>query len=411
MTLSSTLPRIESLDLTTKGERPTRALVRVDFNVPIVQGQVSDDLRIIEAARTIEWLLRRDVTVVLCSHLGRPKGKPDPKLSLSALVPKLSEVFGKRVNLAPLPPSTEASKVVEEAGVGSIVLLENVRFDPREEAGDEEFALELASLADVYVNEAFSVSHRPHASITGVPKFLPSAAGFGLLHEVCMLSRLFAPQERPYVAVLGGAKVKDKIGVVSALLDKVDEICIGGGMANTFLAARGLRVGGADVEEAQLAAVRATMEAANTKRKVVHLPSDVVAAQRFDKDASYEIFEVDSVPSDWIPLDIGPETARQYADAIKAAGTVFWNGPMGVFEWNAFAAGTFAIAEAVAACNGFTVVGGGDTASALKACGHVADVSHVSTGGGASLEFVRDEDLVGLRALREARQARKIDRG
>ncbi len=402
MTGVSQLPRIESLELGPRGERPTRALVRVDFNVPLEDGRILDDTRIKEAARTIEWLLRREVVVVLCSHLGRPKGAPDPRLSLALLVPRIAEIFGQPVSMAPLPPLPEAEATVSKAGAGALILLENLRFDPREEAGDEGFAAELASLADVYVNEAFSASHRAHASITGVPRLLPSAAGFALIHEVQMLSRLFAPKERPYVAVLGGAKVKDKIGVVERLLEKVDAICIGGGMANSFLAAQGIEVGAARIEEDQVEKVEAALEAAAAAGKEILLPSDVVAAERFAEDAAHDTFEVGSVPDEWIPLDIGPKTAERYSEVVKSAGTVFWNGPMGVFEWAPFASGTFALAEAIAACKGFTVAGGGDTASALKACGHTADVSHLSTGGGASLELVRDEDLVGLRALRES---------
>lgn len=402
MTPLSGLPRIETLDLTPRGKRPARVFVRVDYNVPIEDGRVVDDLRIKESVRTVEWLLRRDVTVVVCTHLGRPGGRPDPQLSPAPLVPILTDVFGTTVHPAPLPPSVEAGAVVEAAGAGGLVLLDNIRFDPREEAGDFEFASELASLADVYVNEAFSASHRSHASIAGVPRLLPSASGFCLRREVEMLSKLFAPPGRPYVAVLGGAKVKDKIGVVASLLAKVDTICIGGGMANSFLAAAGKTGDAGKVEKEQLEAIERALEAAGEAGKEVLLPTDVVAAERFEQDSSHGVFEVGSVPEGWMPLDIGPETAERYSQVISAAGTVFWNGPMGVFEWNAFAAGTYRVAEAVAACGGFTVAGGGDTASALKDCGHTADVSHVSTGGGASLEFVRDEDLVGLRAIRES---------
>jgi phosphoglycerate kinase len=399
------LPRIDTLDLSPRGDRPPRVLVRVDFNVPIEDGRVVDDMRIRESARTIEWLSRRDATVVLCSHLGRPGGHPDPHLSLSPLIPRLADIFGKSVSLAPLPPSKKASELVENAGAGGIVLLENVRFDPREESGDEGFAAELASLSDFYVNEAFSASHRAHASVTVVPRFLPSAAGYALIHEAQMLSKLFDPAERPYVAVLGGAKVKDKLGVVASLLEKVDKICIGGGMANSFLAALGIDVGAAKVESEHFDTLRQALDSAKDRGKEILLPTDVVAAERFEAGSPHGVFDVDSIPQGWIPLDIGPSTAARFGEAIAAARTVFWNGPMGVFEWEDFASGTFAVAEAVAACDGFTVAGGGDTASALKACGHTADVSHLSTGGGASLEFVRDEDLVGLKALRESEPA------
>ncbi len=407
MSASADLPRLEDLDLSRRGSRPTRAFVRVDYNVPLEDGRVADDLRIRESARTVEWLLRHDVTVVLCSHLGRPGGKPVPELSLTPLVGPLSDLFGRRVSLTPLPPAPEAQAAVEAAGPGGIVLLENVRFDPREEAGDDRFATELASLADVYVNEAFSASHRAHASVTGLPRLLPGAAGFGLVHEVKMLSRLFDPPERPYVAVLGGAKVKDKLGVVEALVSKVDVLCVGGGMANTFLAAQGHGVGAARVEEDRFEGVLRALDAADRAGKKVLLPTDLVVAEAMEPEAYRRVVAVGEVPEGWIPLDIGPSTAEEFGRAVSSAGTVFWNGPMGVFEWEPFAKGTFAIAEAVASCDGFTVAGGGDTAAALKASGHSADVKHLSTGGGASLEFVRDEDLVGLAALRQSARSRQ----
>lgn len=396
------LPRLESLDLAPRDGRPVRVLVRVDYNVPMADGKVVDDLRIRESARTVEWLLQRDAVVVLCSHLGRPKGKVVPELSLRPVIPSLRGILGIEAEHIGFPPDFEATKVLSKARPGSLFLLENLRFDPREEAGDPEFASQLASLADVYVNEAFSASHRSHASVTGVPALLPSAAGFGLVHEVTMLSRLLDPDKRPYVAVLGGAKVADKLGVVESLLAKVDVMCVGGGMALSFLAARGLEVGAGKVEPEHFDSLRAAVDEAEALGKQVLVPSDLVVADAFEPTARHEVCRADRVPSGWFPLDIGPETVARFSRAIEDAQTLFWNGPMGVFEWEAFSAGTAGVAEAVARCGGFTVAGGGDTAAALKATGHTADISHLSTGGGASLEFVRDGDLVGLEALRRS---------
>lgn len=399
---AAALPRPESLDLSLREGRPCRVFVRVDYNVPIREGRVTDDLRIKESTRTLEWLLRRDTVLVLCSHLGRPKGKVVPELSLRPVAERLEELLGARVELLPLPPAEATASAVREAKPGSIFLLENVRFDPREEAGEEGFARELASLADVYVNEAFSASHREHASVTGVPRLLPHAAGFGLLHEVSMLSKLLDPERRPYVAVLGGAKVRDKLGVVQSLLEKVDGLIVGGGMALSFLAAKGLKMGSGRVEPEFFEDLRKAIGDAEAAGKRVLLPVDLVVAERFEEAAPHTICASEEVPEGTYPVDIGPRTIEMFAGAIEEARTVFWNGPMGVFEWQPFCGGTFAVAEAIAGCEGFTVVGGGDTAAALRASGHEGDVTYVSTGGGASLEFVRDGDLPGLRVLRES---------
>jgi phosphoglycerate kinase len=399
---AAALPRPETLDLSRREGRPCRVFVRVDYNVPIKEGRVTDDLRIKESTRTLEWLLRRDTVLVLCSHLGRPKGKVVPELSLRPVAERLEALLGAHVELLPLPPAEATASAVREAKPGCVFLLENVRFDPREEEGEKGFARELASLADVYVNEAFSASHREHASVTGVPRLLPHAAGFGLLHEVAMLSKLLDPERRPYVAVLGGAKVRDKLGVVRSLLEKVDGLIVGGGMALSFLAAKGLKMGSGRVEPEFFEDLRKAIGDAEAAGKRVLLPVDLVVAERFEEAAPHTVCASEEVPEGTYPVDIGPRTIEIFAEAIEEARTVFWNGPMGVFEWQPFCGGTFAVAEAIARCEGFTVVGGGDTAAALRASGHEADVTYVSTGGGASLEFVRDGDLPGLRVLRES---------
>jgi phosphoglycerate kinase len=354
-----------------------RVLLRADFNVPITNGRIDDDLRIQAALPTITWLQERGARVTACSHLGRPKGKPDPAYSMEPVRARLTE----------LAPGVE--------------LLENLRFDPGEEANDPAFVQRLIEGQDLYVNDAFGAAHRAHASIVGPPQFLPSAAGRLLAKEVEVLGGLFDSPRRPFVTVLGGSKVSDKLGVITALLAKCDRLVIGGGMCFTFLKAQGYSVGASLLEEDQVEVCQKLL-AAHGERFV--LPSDITGATGFEPDAEVRQFGR-SLPPNFKGLDIGPGSAAEFSDVITEARTVFWNGPMGVFEDDRFAAGTRTIAQAVADCRGFTIVGGGDSASALKKFGLDGEVDHVSTGGGASLEFIEQGDLPGLEALRGAPNA------
>ncbi|HVE77026.1 MAG TPA: phosphoglycerate kinase [Actinomycetota bacterium] len=384
--------RLRSLeDLRLEGKR---VLLRADFNVPLKDGKIVDDVRIASCLPTIDYLLGRGASVICCSHLGRPKGKADPDLSLAPVAEALGESLSMKVTLtsAPNGPATELPD-----GARSVALLENIRFDPREEENDPSLAAELAALADVFVSDAFGAVHRAHASVAGVPTLLPSAAGFLLAREVGVLSQLVESPPEPFVVVLGGAKVSDKIGVVRNLLGRATRILIGGAMANTFLAASGIDVAGSRIERDRLDEVKETIKLAGDK---LILPQDVVQASEFAENAEYEVTEVGGFKDGWMALDIGPETAERFAQEIGGAATVLWNGPMGVFEWEAFAHGTRTVAEAVAASDGFTVVGGGDSAAALKQFGLTEDVSHLSTGGGASLEYLEGKSLPGLEVLK-----------
>jgi phosphoglycerate kinase len=371
--------------------RSRRVLLRADLNVPLEDGRVADDFRVRATLPTIRELLDRGARqVVVCSHLGRPKGRPDPRLSLAPVARLLQEALGLPVPLAPTP----TGPVPPEARVA---LLENLRFDPGEEGGDPAFAARLAALADVYVDDAFGAVHRAHASVEAVARLLPAAAGRLVEREVAALGRLLEGPERPFVAVLGGAKVADKLPVVRSLLRRVDRLAIGGAMAFTFLVARGGRVGRSPVEEGMVREVAALLEEAGER---ILLPVDALAAPAPSPDAPRRQVPADRIPDDLAGLDIGKETARAFVDAIRAARTAFWNGPMGVFEVEGFAAGTRAVAAAMAGADAFTVVGGGDSAAALRRFGYAERVSHVSTGGGASLEFLEGRELPGLAPLR-----------
>jgi phosphoglycerate kinase len=362
-----------------------RVLLRADFNVPLEDGEITDDLRIRAALPTIQWLQEQGATVTACSHLGRPKGKPDPKYSLDPVRKRLEE----------LAPGVE--------------LLENLRYDAGEEGNDPAFVQKLIEGQDLYVNDAFGAAHRAHASIVGPPQFLPSAAGRLLAKEVEVLGDMLAMPKRPFVVVLGGSKVSDKLGVIQALLGKADRLVIGGGMCFTFLKAMGHSVGGSLLEEDQVETCRTLLE--GTGGDKILLPSDVTAlgpgGEIGNPAAGGEVRQLGrSLPADWKGLDIGPGSAAEFGDVIGEARTLFWNGPMGVFEDDRFAAGTKAVAHAVAECKGFTIVGGGDSAAALAKFKLDDEVDHVSTGGGASLEFLEHGDLPGLEALRKATNAR-----
>jgi phosphoglycerate kinase len=392
------LPALEDLPVS----EGTRVLLRADFNVPLSakdgHSVIEDDMRIRAALPTIEWLRAKGAAIIACSHLGRPKGAPDPKYSLAPVAARLGELLGTEVALAPDVVGPEVTAMAEGLRPGDVMVLENLRFHPGETAGDEDLGAALAALADCYVDDAFGAAHRAHASVVGPPRHIPSAAGRLLTDEVTALGRLLEAPDRPFIALLGGSKVSDKIGVIDALLERCDLLLVGGAMASTFLAAQGFAVGDSLVEFDQVEQCRSRLATGR-----VSVPTDAVVARDIAPDALSAVVAADGVPDGWKILDIGPSTAAGYAAEVARAGTVFWNGPMGVFEMEPFAAGTRAVAEAVATADGYTVVGGGDSAAALARFGLADGVDHLSTGGGASLEFLEQGDLPGLRALREGK--------
>jgi phosphoglycerate kinase len=390
------LPRLEDLP---KLHRK-RVLLRADFNVPLRDGRVEDDLRIATVLPTLEWLHEQGASVVACGHLGRPKGRVDPQYSMAPVAERLGELLGREVPLAPQVVGQQAASMASSLEPGDVMMLENLRFEPGETQNDAALAVSLTEMADVYVNEAFGASHRAHASIVGPPPVLPCAGGRLLFREVEVLSALLGEPKQPFVGVLGGAKVSDKLGVIGALLDRCDTILIGGAMAFTFLAAQGHEVGDSLLEPDRVDDCRRLLETGRVK-----VPVDVVIAQDLAPDADTRIVPAGRIPRGWKGLDIGPESAAIFSDAIDGAANVLWNGPMGVFEMEPFAAGTKAVAEAVADCRGFTVIGGGDSAAAIRQFGLADRVDHVSTGGGASLELIEQGDLPGLAALRNGKRA------
>jgi len=378
-----------------------RIFIRMDFNVPQGEkGNIDDDTRILLSLPTIRFASDAGGKVILASHLGRPKGKRDPKFSLAPVAEKLSKLIGKKVALAPDCIGEEVQKQIEGMKEQEIVLLENLRFHPEEEKNEEAFSRALASLCDVYVDDAFGAAHRAHASTEGMARFVKTvAAGFLMMKEIDSLEKALVSPQKPYVAVLGGAKVSDKIGVIQNLLDKVTTLLVGGGMAYTFLKAKGFQVGKSLVEEDQIGFSLNLLEKAKGKIKFL-LPSDHIAAERMDIQAKREIVKNDKIPSGWVCLDIGPETAKTFSEEIKSAKTIVWNGPLGVFEMEPFSQGTFAIARAIANSSAFSIVGGGDSVSAVNKAGVADRISHISTGGGASLEFLEGKKLPGIEALR-----------
>jgi phosphoglycerate kinase len=378
-----------------------RVFIRVDFNVPQDEkNNITDDTRVLLSLPTIRFASEAGGKVILASHLGRPKGKKDPKFSLAPVAERLSQLLGKKVALAPNCIGEEVQKQIGEMKGGEIALLENLRFHPEEEKNGEAFSRALASLCDIYVDDAFGAAHRAHASTEGMTRFVKTvAAGFLMMKEIESLEKALVSPQKPYVAILGGAKVSDKIGVIQNLLDKVTTLLIGGGMAYTFLKAEGFQVGKSLVEEEQTGLSLNLLEKSKGKIKFL-LPSDHIAAERMDIQAKREIVKNDKIPSGWICLDIGPETVKTFSEEIKSAKTIVWNGPMGVFEMEPFSQGTFAIAKAIASSSAFSIVGGGDSVSAVNKAGVADRISHISTGGGASLEFLEGKKLPGIEALR-----------
>jgi phosphoglycerate kinase len=378
--------------------RGKKILVRVDFNVPIKNGVVGDDTRIRAALPTLEYLLDHNAALILCSHLGRPKGERLPEASMRPVADHLSKLMGKPVIFSEECIGPVAEKAAAALRPGEILVLENTRFYPGETKNDPEMSKQLAKLADIYVNDAFGSAHRAHASTEGVAHYLPSVAGFLMEKEIQYLGQAVTDPKRPFIAILGGAKISDKIGVIKNLLMKADQVLIGGGMANTFFKAQGYPVGDSLVEDEALDTARQLVKEGNIR---LRLPVDIVIADRFEAEAEKKLMSMGPVPDGWRIMDVGPNTVSAYQKALSGAGTVVWNGPMGVFEFPRFADGTFGVAKAVAECGATTIVGGGDSVAAVKAAGLSEKITHISTGGGASLEMLEGLTLPGVAALQD----------
>ncbi len=385
-------------DIDVKGKK---VFCRVDFNVPMQNGAITDDTRIRAALPTIQYLMEQGAKVILASHMGRPKGEVKEDLRLTPVAIKLSELLGKEVAKADEAYGETVKAQIEKMNDGDVLLLENVRFYPGEEKNDPELAKEFAALADVFVNDAFGAAHRAHASTEGIAKHIPAVSGFLMQKELDVLGKAMSNPERPFTAIIGGAKVKDKIGVIENLLDKVDNLIIGGGLAYTFIKAKGYEIGTSLLEEDKIDLAKSFMQKAEEKGVKFYMPIDAVIAPEFGENVESKVVDIDAIPADWMSLDIGPKTVELYADVIKNSKLVIWNGPMGVFEFDKFAAGTKGVAEALANSEAFSVVGGGDSAAAAEKF-HLADkMSHISTGGGASLEFIEGKELPGVVALND----------
>ncbi len=385
-------------DIDVKGKK---VLARVDFNVPQNdKGEITDDNRIRAAIPTIQYLLDNGAKLILCTHLGRPKAKVEPEFTLKPCAQRLSELLGKEVKLAADVVGPSAKALAESLKEGEVGMLENVRFEAGEEKNDPELSKQFAALAEIYVNDAFGTAHRAHASTAGVAAYLPAVAGFLMKKEIEIMGGALEEPERPFVAILGGAKVKDKIGVISHLLDKVDTLIIGGGMAYTFQKALGGTIGKSLLDESRIEYTKEVMAMAEKKGVKLMLPIDNEATQEFSNDGLRATFHSREIPDGWEGMDIGPETQKLFVEEIKKARTVIWNGPMGVFEFSHFAQGSREVAQAMANSSGVTIVGGGDTAAAVEVFGLADRMTHVSTGGGASLEFLEGRELPGVAALK-----------
>lgn len=389
---------IEDIDV--KGKR---VLARCDFNVPLMDGEITNDKRIVAALPTIKYLMEQGAKVILCSHLGRPKGEYKPEFSLAPVAKKLSEYLGTEVKLAEDPEvvGENAKKLAAELKDGEVMLLENVRYRKEETKNEENFSKELASLADVFVNDAFGTAHRAHCSTTGVAAYLPAVCGYLIQKEIKFMGGALANPKRPLVAILGGAKVSDKIGVISNLIDKCDTIIIGGGMAYTFMKYLGHSIGDSLLEADWVEKAGQMMADAKEKGVNFLIPIDNKVGKEYDANTEAMIVNSDEIPDGWMGLDIGPKSMELFVDAVKGAGTVIWNGPMGVSEWENFAAGTIAVANAVAESGAVSIIGGGDSVAAVTKLGFADKMSHISTGGGASLEFLEGKELPGIAALQD----------
>lgn len=389
---------IEDIDVKNK-----RVIVRCDFNVPMQDGVITDDSRIRAALPTVQYLKEHDARVILMSHMGRPKGEPKMEFTMKPVADRLSELLGAEVVFVSSPQVVDDAvrKAADELQPGQVMLLENVRFRKEETENDPEFAKELASLAEIFVQEAFGTAHRAHASTAGIADYLPAVSGYLIEKEVKFLGDAVESPKRPFVAILGGAKVKDKIPVIKNLIGKVDTLLIGGGMAYTFFKAEGCEVGKSILDEESIDLAASLLKEAKEAGVEMLLPVDIVCADKFDNDANTRTVPYNEIPSDMEGLDVGPETVKLYGDRIREAATVVWNGPMGVFEMDNFAKGTNGIAEAMAECPGTTIIGGGDSAAAIRKAGLADKMTHISTGGGASLEFLEGKKLPGIEVIED----------
>lgn len=387
---------VEDIDVSGK-----KVLVRCDFNVPMKDGKITDETRINGALPTIKYLLSKNAAVILCSHMGRPKGEFNPAFSLAPVTKRLSELLGQEVVLAADVIGEDAKAKAAALKPGEVMMIENVRFHKEEEKNDPAFAKELASMAEIYVNDAFGTAHRAHASTAGVADYLPAVCGYLIQKEISVMGKALSDPARPFTAILGGAKVSDKIGVINNLIDKVDTLIIGGGMAYTFMRALGNTTGTSICEEDKLELASDLMKKARAKGVSFLIPVDNIVAREYKEDADFMRIYSDAIPDGWMGLDIGPTTQELFTKTIAGSGTVIWNGPMGVSEWENFAAGTRAVAKAVAECGGISIIGGGDSAAAVEKLGYADKMTHISTGGGASLEFLEGLELPGIACLQD----------
>ncbi|MBE6827427.1 MAG: phosphoglycerate kinase [Ruminococcaceae bacterium] len=396
--MSSALNKMTVEDFDVKGKK---VLVRCDFNVKMENGVITSDKRIVASLPTIKYLLDNGAKVILCSHLGRPKGEVNPEFSMKPVAKRLSELLGIEVKMADDVVGESAHALAASLKDGEVLLLENVRFEPGETKNDPELSKKFASLAELYVNDAFGSAHRAHSSTTGVADYLPAACGYLIQKEIQFIGGALENPKRPLVAILGGAKVSDKIGVITNLIDKCDTLIIGGGMAYTFMKALGHNIGNSLLEEDKIELAKEMMDKAEAKGVKFLIPVDNKVGREYKEDTEAMIVNSDDIPDGWMGLDIGPETQKLFADAVKDAGTVIWNGPMGVSEWENFASGTVAVATAIAESGAISIIGGGDSAAAIQKLGFADKMSHISTGGGASLEYLEGKELPGIAALND----------